>query len=51
MAERSESRSGFRENNGVSPNGMPEGPDNFVSVPTGSDTGRRFGDNTFEYFA
>jgi len=51
MADRVESRSGFRENNGVSSSGTSDGGENFVSTPLGSDTGRRFGENTFEYFA
>jgi len=51
MADRAESR-GFRPSVGVGPDGMPidAGSDGFVST-LGSDTGRRFGDNTFEYFA
>jgi len=50
MADRSESR-GFRPSVGVAPDGTPidGASDGFVSL--GSDTGRRFGDNTFEYFA
>jgi len=51
MAERSESPRGFRPNVAVGSDGTPidGGSDGFVSL--GSDTGRRFGDNTFEYFA
>jgi len=51
MADRAEQRSGFRENNGVSSSEISGGSENFVSAPLGSDTGRRFGENTFEYFA
>jgi hypothetical protein len=49
MAERSESRGGFRE--GVSAETAVAASDGFVDTPLGSETGRRFGDNTFEYFA
>jgi len=50
MADRSESR-GFRPSVAVGSDGSPidGASDGFVSL--GSDTGRRFGDNTFEYFA
>ncbi|MDR2592149.1 MAG: flagellar hook-length control protein FliK [Chitinispirillales bacterium] len=51
MADRAESR-GFRPSVGVAVDGTPIDDDSngFVSN-LGSDTGRRFGDNTFEYFA
>jgi flagellar hook-length control protein FliK len=48
MAERSESR-GFRE--GTDTAATVASSDGFVDTPLGSETGRRFGDNTFEYFA
>ncbi|GBU23129.1 hypothetical protein R80B4_03045 [Fibrobacteres bacterium R8-0-B4] len=51
MADRAESR-GFKPSVAVAPDGTPidAASDGFVST-LGSDTGRRFGDNTFEYFA
>jgi len=51
MADRSESSRGFRPGVAVNSDGTPidSASDGFVSL--GSDTGRRFGDNTFEYFA
>jgi flagellar hook-length control protein FliK len=47
MAERSEPR-GFREGTEAA---TAVASDGFIDTPLGSETGRRFGDNTFEYFA